>query len=320
MSDTNALADLLFPSITKTPEYYEILYPERGLPEGTVVTRYAPSPTGYLHIGALYAAMNEQRVAKQTGGIFYLRIEDTDKKREIEDGIAQIVNGLQAFGIVPDEGFAPDGSEYGQYGPYQQSKRGEIYQTFAKELTRQGLAYPCFCSEEELNEVRAVQESEKLRTGYYGKWAKCRELSLDEIKANLQTGKPYVLRLRSPGKEEKRISFTDVIKGKIEMPENDQDLVLLKKDGIPTYHLAHAVDDHFMRTTHVVRGDEWISSTNIHLQLFWLLGFKPPKYAHIAPIMKEENGSKRKISKRKDPEAAVLFYHGEGYPKESVIE
>lgn len=319
MTDYRKIAALLFPQIHKTPEDYAAQYPARSLPEGAAVTRFAPSPTGFIHIGAVYAAMIAQRLARQSGGVFYLRIEDTDKKREVEDGIAQIVRGLEAFGIVADEGFVP-GGETGAYGPYQQSHRGDIYQCYAKDLVERGLAYPCFCTEEDLNSVREKQEAQKLRTGYYGAFAHCRELSDEEIENKVRAETPFVLRLKSPGREDRRISFADKIKGKIEMPENDQDLVLLKRDGIPTYHFAHAVDDHLMGTTLVVRGDEWISSTPIHMQLFQALGFKPPKYAHIAPIMKEENGSKRKLSKRKDPEAAVLYYYAEGYPAASVLE
>jgi len=320
MTDFLKLAEMLYPKIDKTPAYYEAKHPLRSLPDGAIVTRFAPSPTGFLHIGAIFAAMVSKKAALQSKGVFFLRIEDTDKKREIEDGLSEITKGLAAFGIIADEGFSADGTEFGEYGPYQQSCRVDIYQCFAKELVKKGLAYPCFCDEDKLNEVRQVQEAAKLRTGYYGAYTECRDLPLDEILANLAALKPFILRLRSPGKEDKRISFVDAIKGKIEMPENDQDLVLLKRDGIPTYHFAHVIDDHLMRTTHVIRGDEWISSTPIHLQLFWLLEFKPPKYAHISPIMKEENGGKRKLSKRKDPEAAVLFYEAEGFPKQSVTE
>ena len=256
-----------------------------------------------------------------TNGVFMLRIEDTDKKREIEDGVSEIIRGLEAFGVTPDEGVMGFNKEQGNYGPYTQSKRAGIYHVVAKSLVEKGFAYPCFCTEDELSALREQQEKEgALIKGYFGKWAKCRELTFEQQKRLIEEGRPYTLRLRSPGSEDKRITFVDLIKGKIEMPENIQDIVLLKTDSIPTYHFAHAVDDHFMRTTHVTRGDEWISSVPTHIQLFSVCGFKAPKYAHISPIMKEENGSKRKLSKRKDPEAAVTYYAEEGFPKESVLE
>lgn len=320
MNDFEKLANLLFSDIDKTPEYYEQLYPQRPLKEGARVSRFAPSPTGFLHIGGLFAAMVAKLNASTTNGVFFLRIEDTDKKREITDGVSEIIKGLEAFGVTPDEGVMGFEKEEGNYGPYQQSHRREIYRCFAKDLVLKGLAYPCFCSEEELNALREKQETEGVNKGYYGKWAHCRNLSYEEQEKLIKEGKPYVLRLRSPGNEEHKISFDDLVKGKIEMPENIMDVVLLKTDGIPTYHFAHAVDDHLMRTTHVIRGDEWIASVPLHIQLFKCCGFKVPKYAHIAPIMKEENGGKRKLSKRKDPEAAVTYYSQEGYPKESVIE
>lgn len=320
MTDNEKLAELLFPDITLTPQQYEERYPARNLPDGARVTRFAPSPTGFLHIGGLFAAMTARLTAKATGGVFFLRIEDTDKKREITDGVTEIVKGLSAFGITPDEGITGFDVENGAYGPYQQSKRREIYQCFAKELVRKGLAYPCFCTEADLTALRERQEAQSVNKGYYGKWAACRNLTFEAQSQAVKAGRPYTLRLRSPGDESHRITFDDLVKGKIEMPENTQDIVLLKTDGIPTYHFAHAVDDHLMRTTHVVRGDEWIASVPVHLQLFKCCGFKPVKYAHIAPIMKEENGGKRKLSKRKDPEAAVSYYIEQGYPKESVIE
>ena len=320
MKNNEKMAELLLPSINKTPDYYENLYPERNLKEGARVTRIAPSPTGYLHLGTLFAALVNRITATSSGGIFYTRIEDTDKKREIEGGIADIIDGLGRFGIAIDEGFTGADEQSGNYGPYKQSERAEIYQTYVKELIRQGLAYPCFCTAEELDEVRKIQEDRKIRTGYHGEWAKHRNITFDEAKELIDSGKPYVIRLKSPGSEENTVVFDDCIKGKIEMPENDEDFVILKSDGIPTYHFAHAVDDHLMRTTHVLRGDEWISSVPKHIQLFKLLGFKPPKYGHIAPIMKLDGGAKRKISKRKDPEAAVHFFAEEGYDSESVIE
>ena len=320
MTEMEKLAELLFPGIDKTPEYYEELYPERGLPEGARVTRFAPSPTGYLHIGGLFSGLISKLTADVSGGQFYLRIEDTDKKREVVDGVSGIVKGLNDFGIDVTEGVTGFGSESGKYGPYTQSMRAEIYQCFAKDLVLRGLAYPCFCTAEEVQEIRDKQEAQGVLPGYYGEYAKCRNLSYDEVKENIEKGVSYVLRLRSPGREDGKIIFDDMIKGKIEMPENIVDIVLLKTDGIPTYHFAHCVDDHLMRTTHVVRGDEWISSVPTHIQLFKACGFKVPKYAHIAPIMKLDEGNKRKLSKRKDPEAAVEFYSEQGYPKESVLE
>ena len=320
MNDYEILAELCLPHIKNTPEFYEDMYPARSLPEGARVTRIAPSPTGYLHLGTLFAALVNRITATTTGGVFFTRIEDTDKKREVEGGIEDIIDGLNRFGITIDEGFVSGSEQKGVYGPYKQSERAEIYGAFAKKLIKEGFAYPCFCTAEELDEVRKVQESNKIRTGYHGEFAKCRNLTLGEIEEKIKAGLPFVVRLKSPGSEENRVYFDDGVKGKIEMPENDEDFVILKSDGIPTYHFAHAVDDHLMHTTHVMRGDEWISSTPKHLQLFKLLGFKPPKYAHLSPIMKSENGAKRKISKRKDPEAAVHFFAEQGFPGESVIE
>ncbi len=320
MNENERMAELLLPNIDKTPDYYENMYPARTLPEGARVTRIAPSPTGYLHLGTLFTALVNRVTATSSGGVFYTRIEDTDKKREIVGGIEDIIDGLNRFGITIDEGFVDGTRESGEYGPYQQSHRAEIYQTYVKDLIRQGLAYPCFCTAEELESVRNSQEAQKIRTGYHGQWAKHRNITVDEAKALIDEGKPFVVRLRSPGDESHRIAFDDVIKGKIEMPENDEDFVLLKSDGIPTYHFAHAIDDHLMHTTHVLRGDEWISSVPKHIQLFKLLGFKVPKYGHVSPIMKLDNGAKRKISKRKDPEAAVHFFAEEGYDAESVVE
>lgn len=321
MTDNIKLAQLLFGDITQTPEDLEKRFPQRNLKEGTRVTRLAPSPTGFLHFGNLFTGTIAYKTAKVTDGIFYVRVEDTDQKRKIDGAVEVMLGGLKAFDVIADEGVVGENVEKGEYGPYYQSCRKEIYHTVAKYLVEQGLAYPCFCTEDELMEIREKQEEEKCdNKGYYGKWAKCRNLSFEEQKSLIESGKTYTLRLRSPGSEEKRIAFDDMIKGKIEMPENIQDVVLLKTDGIPTYHFAHAVDDHFMRTTHVIRGDEWISSVPLHIQLFKACGYKVPKYAHVAPIMKEENGGKRKLSKRKDPEAAVTFYQEKGYPKESVNE
>ena len=320
MTDNQKLAELVFGDVDKTPEYYESLYPERQLPEGARVTRLAPSPTGYLHIGGLFMGLINRRMVDANGGVFFLRIEDTDSKREVDGGVEAIVTGLHDFGIIIDEGFVDNDTERGNYGPYRQSQRAEIYHCFAKKLMAEGLAYPCFCTEECLADVRAKQEAEKERTGYYGKYAACRQLPFDEVKRRIDAGEKFVVRLRSPGKPDGRITFDDGIKGKIELPENDEDFVLLKSDGIPTYHFAHAVDDHLMRTTHIIRGDEWIASVPKHIQLFRLLGFKVPKYNHAAPIMKEDNGGKRKLSKRKDPEAAVSYYAEQGYPADSVTE
>ncbi len=319
MTDNFKLAELLFPQIKKTPEDYVAIYPARNLPEGARVTRFAPSPTGFLHFGNLFTCLVSYKTAKSTGGVFYVRVEDTDQKRKVEGAIEVMLKGLSVYGIVPDEGVIAEGEEKGDYAPYYQSQRKDIYQAFAKRLVEEGLAYPCFMSAEELDEIRAQQENESIK-GIWGKWAKHRDLSFGEIESRINAGEAWTLRLKSPGTTEGKCFFDDVIKGKIEMPENVQDIVILKSDGIPTYHFAHAIDDHLMRTTHVVRGDEWIASTPIHLQLFKVLGFRPPKYAHVAPIMKEENGGKRKLSKRKDPEAAVTYYAEEGFPSESVNE
>lgn len=320
MTENEKIAELLFPSINRTPEYYEEKYPPRRLKEGARVTRFAPSPTGFLHFGNLFSCAIGYNIARRSGGIFYVRIEDTDQKRKVEGAVEGMLNALSAYGIVPDEGVMADASEQGAYGPYTQSERVEIYQTYAKKLVSEGMAYPCFCSAESLEALRAKQEKEDIK-GYWGAYAKCRHLSYTQIKENIAAGKPWTLRLKSPGDIEKKCVFADLIKGKIEMPENVIDVVLLKADGIPTYHFAHVIDDHLMRTTHVVRGDEWIASVPLHLQLFRALGFKPVKYVHIATIMKEEGESgKRKLSKRKDPEAAVSYYMEQGFPAASVNE
>lgn len=320
MTTREKLASAMFPDVRHTPADYEALYPPRELKEGARVTRIAPSPTGYLHLGVFFTAMINRLTASASDGVFYFRLEDTDKKREVEGGAEDILAGLNAYGLTIDEGFVSPGETRGAYGPYKQSERVEIYHTYVKFLVEQGLAYPCFCTEEERQAVRAKQEADKQRTGYYGAYAVCRALSDGEALSRVEAGESYVVRLRSPGDEHNRIQFEDRIKGVIEMPENDEDFVLLKSDGVPTYHFAHAVDDHLMRTTDVIRGDEWISSVPKHLQLFRLLGFKPPKYAHVSPIMKEDNGGKRKLSKRKDPEAAMHYYAQQGYPADSVLE
>ncbi len=323
MNDNLKLAQLLFGDITATPEDLEERFPQRQLKEGARVTRFAPSPTGYLHMGGLFGALVDVLTAKASDGVAYLRIEDTDKKREIDDGVSAIITGLDSFSVHFDEGVTGFGTEKGDYGPYTQSQRVDIYKTVAKRLVEQGLAYPCFCTAEELNETREKQEQEgeDIR-GYFGKWAKCRDLSFEEQKEKIEAGVPYVLRFRSDGSSDKRIFFDDVIRGKIEMPENIIDEVLLKSDGIPTYHFAHVCDDHFMRTTHVIRGEEWISSVPKHIALFKACGFKVPKYAHTPQVMKidEDDGTKRKLSKRKDPEAAVSYFVQEGFPKEGLLE
>ena len=313
------LAELMFPNVTKTIEDYEKMYPERDLPDGAVVSRFAPSPTGFVHMGSLLASFIEQKVPRQTNGVFYLRIEDTDGKRTVENGIQGIIDDLRNFEIDIDEGVISETEQKGNYGPYIQSERKEIYQTYAKYLVEQGLAYPCFCTQEEIDEIRKIQELNKERIGYYGSYAKCRFLTNEERAEKIKNGEPYIVRLASPGDFNKKIELNDLVRGKIEFPENDLDVVLIKSDGLPLYHFAHVIDDHLMRTTHVLRGEEWIPSTPIHLQLFKLLGFKTPKYAHLGVIMKiDEDGSRRKLSKRKDPEAAVSYYHEQGIPVEAV--
>ena len=283
-------------------------------------TRFAPSPTGFVHIGGLYQSLIARKLASQTNGVFFLRIEDTDQKREVENAVSGIVSSLKDFAIEPDEGMISENEGKGNYGPYKQSQRKEIYQAYAKYLIEQGKAYPCFCTPEDVEEIRAKQEAAKIRPGYYGVWAKCRTVTVEDAMKRIQNGENYIIRFKSPGREDRKIQHHDVIKGKVDFPENDQDIVIIKADGLPTYHFAHAVDDHLMHTTHVIRGDEWLSSVPLHLQLFHELGFKAPKYAHIAPIMKNDNGNKRKLSKRKDAEAAVSYYAEEGIPAEAVKE
>ena len=317
--DYKDLANLIFPE-AKDISYYEEKYPERNLKEGAIVTRIAPSPTGFVHIGGLYQGLIAKKLAKQTEGVFFIRIEDTDQKRLIENGITEIIESMDNFGMNPDEGMINETESKGAYGPYRQSLRKEIYQAYAKYLIEQGKAYPCFCSPEELDSIRQKQEQAKIRPGYYGVWAKCRNLTVEEMIEKIKAGEEYIIRFKSPGREDKKIKHHDLIKGNVDFPENDQDIVIIKGDGLPTYHFAHVVDDHLMRTTHVIRGDEWLSSVPLHLQLFHEMGFKPPKYAHIAPIMKNDNGNKRKLSKRKDPEAAVSYYVEMGIPKEAVTE
>ena len=313
------LADLIFPDV-KEVSYYEEKYPERDLKDGAIVTRFAPSPTGFTHVGGLYQSLVAKKMANQTDGVFFVRIEDTDQKRELENAVADILNSLEEYDLAPNETVGLDGIDIGNYGPYVQSKRKEIYQAYAKYLVAKGLAYPCFCSAEDLNEIRENQGKAKQRTGYYGSWTRCRNMPVDMAMEKIKNGDSYIVRFKSPGNPDKKIKHKDLIKGNIEFPENDQDIVIIKSDGLPTYHFAHAIDDHLMRTNTVIRADEWVASVPLHLQLFAVLGFKAPRYAHIAPIMKEEDGNKRKLSKRKDPEAAVSYYREEGIPKEAVIE
>jgi len=312
------LAELIFPHITKTIDDYEKMYPVRDLPEGAMVTRFAPSPTGFVHMGSLLASFISRKAAKDTNGVFYLRIEDTDQKREVENGIEGIVNDLSNFKIEIDEGALSRTESIGEYGPYIQSERKEIYQTFIKYLISEGKAYPCFCSEDDLNETRSMQEATKARIGYYGRYAVCRNIKVEDAYNRIKSGEPYIIRLKSPGDFERKIIVNDLVKGKIEFPENDLDIVIMKSDGLPTYHFAHLVDDHLMRTTHITRGDEWVSSLPIHVQLFKVFGYEPPKYAHLSPVMKQEGETKRKLSKRKDPEAAMSYYAELGVPVEAV--
>lgn len=313
------LAELMFPNVKHDVDYYEALYPERNLHEGAVVSRFAPSPTGFVHMGSLLSAFIASKVPKETNGVFYLRIEDTDGKRSVENGVQGIIDDLNNFDIKIDEGVVSETEQIGKYGPYIQSERKEIYDTYAKHLVEEGLAYPCFCTQEEIDETRKMQELNKERIGIYGSYAKCRFLTNEERAEKIKNGVPYIIRLKSPGNFNKKIVLNDLVRGKIEFPENDMDIVLIKSDGLPLYHFAHVIDDHLMRTTHVLRGEEWISSTPVHLQLFQVLGFKTPKYAHLGVVMKiDEDGTRRKLSKRKDPEAAVSYYHQKGIPVEAV--
>ena len=308
------LAELIFPDI-KDKDYYEAKYPERNLPEGAQVVRVAPSPTGFIHVGGIFQGLIAKKIAAQTGGVFYVRIEDTDQKRKIENGVEEILGAYKDYDLYPDETVGK-----GDYGSYIQSERKDIYQSYAKWMIEIGLAYPCFCTQEELDAIRENQTKAQERTGYYGKWAKCRNMPIDMAAEKIKAGDPYIIRFKSPGNPEKKIKHKDVITGNIDMPENDQDIVIIKSDGLPTYHFAHVVDDHLMRTTLVTRSDEWIASIPLHLQLFSCMGFKTPKYGHTAPLEKFDDGSRRKLSKRKDPEAAVSYYTTEGIPKESLKE
>lgn len=313
------LAELLFPHIDKTPKYYETLYPERVLPEGAKVTRLGPSPTGFIHLGNLYGAFADERLAHRSGGVFFLRIEDTDEKREVEGAAETIISSLEYFGVTFDEGVTSEG-ERGIYGPYYQRARELIYQCYAKDLTARGLAYPCFCTEDQILLLREQQENSGENPGYYGSFARCRDLDLIDIKRNIAEGKPYVLRFRSAGDPGRSFQIIDGIRGLLSMPENFHDVVLLKQNGIPTYHFAHVVDDHLMRTTHVVRGEEWLSSLPVHVALFDAMGFAPPTYCHTTVLMKTENGNKRKLSKRKDPELSLNYYRSLGYHPKAVRE
>ena len=312
--DRKELADLIFPE-AKEVSYYEEKYPERDLPEGAQVVRVAPSPTGFIHVGGIFQGLIAKKIAQQTGGVFFVRIEDTDQKRKIENGNEEILNAYKDYDLYPDETVGK-----GNYGPYVQSERKEIYKAYARKLLEEGNAYPCFCSPEELSNIRENQTKAQERTGYYGKWAKCRNMPVDMAYEKIKNGDPYIIRLKSPGNPEKKIKIKDVIKGGVDMPENDQDIVIIKSDGLPTYHFAHAVDDHLMHTTLVTRSDEWLSSVPLHIQLFRILGFKVPKFAHTAPLEKTEDGARRKLSKRKDPEAAVSYYTEVGIPKEALKE
>ncbi len=311
------LANLIFPNIDKTIEDYEKLYPSRN---GKTVTRFAPSPTGYVHIGGIYQAIIDYLIAKRDNGVFILRIEDTDQKREVKTAVELIDNAIHYYGLIPDE-YELSGKIVGEYGPYVQSERKEIYHAFIKYLIEIGRAYPCFCAKEELEELRVMQEHKKQRTGYYGKYAKCRNLSIEQMIEKIKKGQPYVIRFKSNGDFEEKFKFYDEVKGDLELSKNDEDFVIMKSDNLlPTYHFAHLVDDHLMHTTHVVRGEEWLSSVPKHVELFETFGFELPKYIHTPLIVKKEGNSIRKISKRKDPEASMNYYSELGYPKEAVIE
>ncbi len=316
--DNKKLAKLMFPNINKDLQYYEELYPKRDLPEGAIVTRFAPSPTGFVHMGSLRTAFIARKITSDTKGVFYLRIEDTDDKRSVENGIQGIVDDLKNFDFIIDEGRISQTKDLGKYGPYLQSERAAIYQAFAKHLVEKGYAYPCFASEEELAEIKKEQEHNKERLGYYGKYARSRNLTIEEIKTKINNGDKFVTRLKSPGDFNKKVICHDLVKGKIEFPENDLDIVLLKSDGIPTYHFAHLVDDYLMRTTHILRGDEWLSSYPVHAQLFEVFNFNLPLYCHVAPVNKKDEDSIRKLSKRHDPEAALSYYHETGIPIKAV--
>ena len=319
MITNKELAELIFPNIKETVEDLEKRYPPRNLPEGAEVTRFAPSPTGFLHTGSLFTSMICHKVAHQSNGVFYVRLEDTDTKREIAGSGEQLLEQLHIFGVDPDEGYL-GGPEKGAYGPYVQSKRAEIYCVVIKRLLEEGKAYPCFCTSEDLEALRKTQEAQKLNPGYYGEFAKCRNLSNDERAERIKRGDKFVIRFRSSGDYRNKIKVSDLVRGEFEIAENDQDIVIYKSDGLPTYHFAHAVDDHFMRTTTVIRGEEWVASLPIHVELFKALGWQAPRYAHLPVIMKlDDNGHKRKLSKRLDSEAAVSYFIEDGYNPKSLI-
>ncbi len=311
-------ANILVPGIMHDRAYYEELYPERNLNSDAKVVRIGPSPTGFVHFGTLFQAQLAHNLAKNSNGVFFVRIEDTDQKRETQTGIDEIIEAIKFYEIPYTEGPLNREEEKGKYGPYIQSKRHDIYGAFVRDLIEKDLAYPSFITPEELDELRHQQEISKVRIGYYGRFALDRNLPMEEALEKIKNGEKYVIRMKSPGSFDNKITFIDMIKGRVEMPENDIDHVILKGDGLPTYHFAHAVDDHLMHTTHVVRGDEWLSSLPIHIQLASMLNIEPPKYAHTAPIMKEEDGKRRKISKRKDPEANVFEFKKQGFPIEAV--
>ena len=317
--DHFALAELLFPHVSMTPEELEAKYPPRNVPEGAVITRMAPSPTGFVHLGNLVQGLTSERMAHQSGGVLFLRVEDTDAKREVPGAVEVLIETLKHYGIHFDEGATIDGDN-GSYGPYRQRQRADIYHVYAKKLVQEGMAYPCFCTEEELASMREKQEAAKETTGYYGQYAIWRDRPMEDIQAQIEAGSPWVLRFRSNGDVSRQFKFNDLVKGELTVTENNIDQVLLKSDGIPTYHFAHAVDDHLMHTTHVVRGDEWLPSLPFHIQLFKALGFKLPKYVHIGPLQKMDGSSKRKLSKRKDPELALTYYKKEGFPVQAVYE
>lgn len=314
------IVERIFPDPLPTPEELAQRFPKRDLPEGAMVTRVGPSPTGFMHIGTLYVGRLCAHFARQTGGVSILRIEDTDKKREVEGAVDFITHAFDHFGVSFDEGVGVDGADKGAYGPYRQSQRKEIYQAYVKHLLETGKAYPCFATGEELEAMRDKQQLRKMRTGYYGVWAEWRDRPEEDVQAALDAGTPFVIRFRSEGKIERKLKFEDLLFGERKLPENDQDIVIMKADGLPTYHFAHVVDDHLMGTTHVIRGDEWLSSVPTHLQLFEALGWETPEFAHIAPINKMDGTSRRKLSKRKDPEASVGYFEELGYSNEAVLD
>lgn len=317
MSTTHKqLADKLFPGVTGTLEDLDRRYPPRNLPDGAIVTRFAPSPTGFLHTGSLFASLVSWRFAKQSDGVFFFRLEDTDQKREVQGSAQQVIEELEIFGIRPDESFVAGGD----YAPYVQSERKTIYDIVIKHMVAHDLAYPCFCTQEDIAEIRKKQKEQSVTPGYYGGYATCRHLTTDEAMAKVEAGEDYVIRFKSPGREGRKVTLDDAIRGHIEFPENRLDIVIRKSDGLPTYHFAHLVDDHYMRTTHVTRGEEWMSSVPIHRQLFSALGWEAPVYCHLPVIKIKDGKNKRKLSKRKDPEASVAFFLEEGYPIEGFLE